>query len=173
MAPLAESLLGKSDDNTAADFFLDVGARLNDHVFVGAYWDSLLIMDTSCGDSSTTCEVSEHRYGIEAQVHLAPRAVIDPWIGYGIGRFSRKVDAKSLSMTWNEETNSYDRYVGGTKYLRSRDGWELAILKLGLDFVMFRGHSRVGVVAAVALGSGDDGLARTATTLGLHVALTF
>jgi hypothetical protein len=102
---------------------------------------------SSCVDGS--CDASSVRIGISAEVHLAPGARLDPWLGLGAG-------AEVL------EAEGRDPLLGVRSDL-SYTGFELPFVEAGLDIALRRDVT-VGPFVSAAFGqytratssAGDD-----------------
>ncbi|QSQ24188.1 outer membrane beta-barrel protein [Pyxidicoccus parkwayensis] len=66
----------------------DLGYRINDHWFVGAFgqYSKVLVKNNpySCPDGYD-CSTNQIRLGPQVQYHFSPKASFDPWVGLGFG----------------------------------------------------------------------------------------
>jgi hypothetical protein len=119
---------------------LDIGGKLNPHVFLGAYLGLGFggvgsEMAADCSANSATCLHASFRVGAQVQYNVAPAAKVNPWVGYGIGIESSGVGASTSS---GEAT-------------AAMAGFELARLMAGVDFRMGSGIG-VGPFVDLTLG---------------------
>jgi hypothetical protein len=116
--------------------WLDAGARVTPHVFVGAYFmygigslpDSLA---SSCSTPGVSCTIHDIRLGADVQYHVAQGAW-DPWVGAGIGF----------------EWFGFDATAGGQSASVDASGWEFLNLQVGIDY---RAADTFGIGPFVAL----------------------
>ncbi len=145
MVPLgnASGAPGDSMGNTFSGqvpLLVDLGGKPDPHLFLGGYigigvgGTSGLTSDR-CSAGNITCVTATFRLGLELQVHLAPAASVNPWLGYGIG-----LESTALSASGGGGSGS----VGVT-------GWELAHLMAGVDFRVSR-KVGIGPVLDFSLG---------------------
>jgi hypothetical protein len=113
--------------------WLDLGARIGEHVYVGPYGVFGVGNDGSavsvCG-----CAILYGRAGLNALYHLRPSEVVDPWFGVGVGFEGLVIDGADSS-------------PGVT-------GWESDV-EAGVD-VRTASGARVGPFAAFSLGQFDS-----------------
>ena len=69
---------------------LDVGYRINPNIYVGAYFAyglGLVSKDREqlCAQFGTDCAVHFVDFGIMGAYHILPSAMLDPWVGLGLG----------------------------------------------------------------------------------------
>ena len=101
---------------------LEIGAKVQDHIFVGGYLGGGLggsgsDFQSACGRSGVSCLTSLFRLGFEAQYHFIPDGLINPWVGVGLGY---------------ESASLHVRGPGGEAKV-SASGIELADLMIGAD----------------------------------------
>jgi hypothetical protein len=79
--------------------WLDVGARLNEQFFVGAYYQygfgilpgevarncDQISSEADAAGGTSTCNGHDMRLGAEFLYHLLPKGDVDPWAGLGVG----------------------------------------------------------------------------------------
>ena len=122
-------------------FWLDVGYRFADRIFVGAYVQLGLgingqsLKDSCSGVPRAHCSTEDFRLGMQSHVHLLPEETLDPWIGYGFG-----YERMSSSIT-----------QGSAESSMTFQGYELANFQAGLD-VLIAGSIRVGPFISFSLG---------------------
>jgi hypothetical protein len=91
----------RDDDNAISDdthgvipIWFDAGYRLNEHLLLGAYFMfGVVLPKTAPADNPLgggcpegfDCFATGVRLGLQAQYSFAPEAVIDPWLGVGLG----------------------------------------------------------------------------------------
>jgi hypothetical protein len=101
---------------------LEIGAKVQDHIFVGGYLGGGLggsgsDFQSACGRSGVSCLTSLFRLGFEAQYHFIPDGLFNPWVGVGLGY---------------ESASLHVRGPGG-EAKASASGLELADLMIGAD----------------------------------------
>jgi hypothetical protein len=114
--------------STQVPLMLDIGGKLNPHVFLGAYLGlgfggAGSGLESECKLASATCVHASFRVGAQVQYNVAPAAKVNPWVGYGIGIESSGAGAQ----TSTRETTA------------AVAGFELARLMAGVDFRMASG----------------------------------
>jgi hypothetical protein len=77
-APLADLADGK------LPLWLDVGYRFSGHLR-GVLYFELAPMSLAACPTGAACSAFDVRFGLELQLHPAPRSWLDPWIGVGFG----------------------------------------------------------------------------------------
>jgi hypothetical protein len=102
---------------------LDVGYRVIDPLFVGAYLGygfGFLAskLQDSCDAASADCSVSTFDIGAQAQYHLAPGSGTDFWFGGGLGYESLSTSESGGGLTIDSSTSALPQIM----------------LQLGLDF---------------------------------------
>jgi hypothetical protein len=119
--------------------WLDLGYRFNRWV-----WGDLFIelapakvADASC-PPDVACSASDVRFGLGAQLHLASRAALDPWVGIGVG-----VQVMNAEV-WDPTL------LGVTEW--SWAGIEFPIVEAGIDVAVSRRLS-LGPYAALSFAS--------------------
>jgi len=95
---------------------LDVGYRIARHLYIGADVQLATILPNAC-PSGGSCTGSDVRFGAMVAYHLLPGAILDPWIGLGMGY----------------ERLNVSRTVDGSTGEVSARGLELADIDIGLD----------------------------------------
>ncbi len=113
--------------------WLDFGARIGGHVYVGPYVLFGLGNDGSAL-SGCGCTVFYGRGGLNALYHLLPSERVDPWFGVGVGYEGLLVDAGSSP--------------GVT-------GW-VSDLEAGADLALGASNMKLGPFAAFSLGQFDS-----------------
>ncbi len=87
---------------------VEVGAKVQDHIFVGGYLGGSLggsgtDFDSPCGQSNVSCLANGLRFGLIAKYHILPAGFLNPWLGVGVGyevaRFSAKGPGGDASVT--------------------------------------------------------------------------
>lgn len=118
--------------------WLELGYRFNPALWGGLF---LELAPTSMDDDfclpGRDCDASNVRFGVDMQLHLAPYASIDPWVGVGIGMEFLSVEA-------------YDPSIDDI----SEFGWaglEFPLLEAGLDLAVSR-HATIGPYVAWSIG---------------------
>jgi hypothetical protein len=101
----------------------EVGAKVQDHIFVGGYLGGGLggagsDFRSLCGQSGVSCLTSLFRIGFEGQYHFIPDGLVNPWLGFGIGYEAASFSARGPSGEARASTS----------------GVEFADLILGVDF---------------------------------------
>jgi hypothetical protein len=113
--------------------WLDLGARIGDHVYVGPY-GVFGVGNEGSALSACSCAILYGRAGLNALYHLRPREWVDPWFGVGAGYEDLVIDA-------------------GTSPAVS--GWT-ADVEAGVDLAVGASHTRLGPFAAFSLGQFDS-----------------
>lgn len=125
---------------------LDFGGKLTRHVLLGGYlgFNVGLIGDSFEGvcTRNVSCSLTNVRLGIQAQVHLRPHALLNPWIGVGFGTEATTLTVEALS---SGSTTGGGGSFQGPEYLHASSG------------VDYRFHETFGVgpFAALTLGTYD------------------
>ncbi len=121
----------------------ELGARIAHVVFLGGFFHYGLLgmscIDPPANGVLVTCSGHDIEAGVETIIHLAPRATVDPWIGFGFGH------------EWLQVTVSESGAQTAT-VTQTLDGWNFADLSLGLDFHV---RDSVGIGPYVELTSGS------------------
>ena len=107
-APMSDFVKG------AIPFTLDALFRVTRAFRVGLYGSYALMSLADKAKGGADVSGSWLKYGLELQYHLSPEASMNPWIGYGIGLESAKINS--------------------TLFSASTNGLEFAHLMAGLDF---------------------------------------
>jgi hypothetical protein len=93
--------------NTLARFYgpqglgaLEVGAKVHDHVYVGAYLAGSVggagtELSTDCGASNVSCRTGLVRYGVAFRFHFRPARTLNPWAGVGLGFERASLDIRA------------------------------------------------------------------------------
>lgn len=112
---------------------LDLGYRIDPHVYIGVAGQYAVIVPNDCpGDSR--CSGSNSRVGAMVAYHLLPTRLIDPWVGAGVGF----------------EMFDVSRASGGRAVHFSARGAELLDVELGADVRVTRAL-RLGPVLSTSL----------------------
>jgi len=108
-------------------FSLDLGYRFNRRVWGEIFFElaPARVADGSCA-ASASCSASDVRIGVAMQLHLAPAATFDPWIGLGVG-------VEVLSTEADVPT--------GGRIESSWAGFELPFVEAGVDVAVNRWFS--------------------------------
>ncbi len=127
----------------AVSFGGELGVRIAHSVFLGGFFHYGLV-GTSCVDPPAsgvlvTCSGHDIKAGVETILHLAPRASIDPWLGFGLGHEWLQVSVTESGVQTGTATQTLD-------------GWNFADVSLGLDFHV---NDSVGVGPYFELTSGS------------------
>lgn len=109
---------------------VDLGYRLNPQWMVGAYGQygfGLVTPDDKrlCDTYHVDCSVHDLRFGAQVQYHVITLAQVDPWIGAGLGY----------------EWLTADGVSGGRSSSATLNGWELANLQGGVNWVVSDGFA--------------------------------
>lgn len=157
--------LGVSDtSNGSVPVMIDLGFRALPELYVGAFGQYAPVFlktnPASCPDGFT-CSAADLRFGLEADLHVAPRTRLDPYIGIGVGY--------EVLRTTFEGTSPVPLPTGATAKGRvdtsiTDRGWEYAALTLGFDYRLSSGVG-VGPFATATLGAFDAHTGTTAVTV--------
>lgn len=117
---------------------VDLGYRIDGNWFAGAYFQYGFtgIKDPVCDNSGVDCSSHDFRFGIEGQYHLMPSAVIDPWVGLGVGY----------------EFYHLNTSASGTEASETLRGWEFVNVSLGADYKL---APSLGVGPFIGLSVGE------------------
>jgi hypothetical protein len=104
-------------------FIVDIGGKIIPELFIGGYFGmgfggAAGAGKTQCEASGSSCSTLGLSFGVEAQYHILPGGMANPWIGYGLGY-------ESLTMTQS---------AGGTSVSATLSGFQFARLMGGVDF---------------------------------------
>jgi len=146
-------------------FWLSLGYRFTENVYVGIYGQYGFLTTSSCGQGES-CSAYDVRGGIDLQYHLRPRGDLDPWIGYGAGYEQLGLGASSSEGS------------GSVHF----DGFELANVQAGMDWRVTRaltlgpfGTFSVGEYSSASNGTSSPSVTQTTMhewlTLGLRAQL--
>ncbi len=103
--------------------WFELGYRFNPAVWGGLYLElAPASMDRSFCLAGADCDAYGVRVGVDMQLHFAPRATMDPWIGFGMGWEFLSVEA-------------YDASIGDISQF-TWGGLELPLLEAGLDLAV-------------------------------------
>jgi hypothetical protein len=114
--------------------WLDVGARIQHHFYVGAYAAYGIgvvgsLIDRQCDQIRTnsqgadvSCSAHDWRFGAQFQYHIGQPLAIDPWIGAGVGY-------EILGWSVHAEQGSQELTLGA-----GAGGMEFFNLQAGVDF---------------------------------------
>ena len=106
---------------------VDIGAKVIPQLFVGGYFGLSFggaggISKDSCNASNADCLTVGVNFGVEAQYHILPAALANPWVGYGLGfqslGLSRTVSG--VSTTMSAAGFEFARFMGGVDFRVSR-----------------------------------------------------
>lgn len=108
-------------------FIVDIGAKVIPELFLGGYFGLAFggaggATQRACDLAGTSCASVGIHLGVELQYQIRPAAVVDPWIGYGLG-------VESLAVS---------EARGGTSDSIGYGGFEFARLMAGVDFRVTR-----------------------------------
>jgi hypothetical protein len=115
---------------------VDVGYRFNPYVYGGVYGGYSVISRAYC----ETGDCSDHGFRVGANVQLHPlgQVPVDPWIGLGFGY-------EWLSFSQRFPSGNDDRML---------EGFEVAILEIGIDFAVSSSPViKLGPVATFSLAT--------------------
>ncbi|HNS95984.1 MAG TPA: hypothetical protein PKL73_03465 [Polyangiaceae bacterium] len=127
-AKLSDSVSGQ------IPIWLDVGYRIDESLFVGAYGQYGITMVKDCPDG-VDCSASDIRFGVQGHYHFMPGESFDVWAGLGIGYEMLSSSAKA----------------GGHEASSTLSGFEFANLQVGGDFQVAEGMG-VGPFVSFSLG---------------------
>ena len=96
--------------------WLDLGWRINQNFYLGAYGQLGLGLTKNCPTAS--CSSADLFIGIDGQYHLLPKESMDPWFGLGLG-------VETFGVSTNDNAGHF-----GTE---NASGFQ-ALLQGGLDF---------------------------------------
>jgi hypothetical protein len=108
-------------------FILDIGAKVIPELFVGGYFG--LGFGGAGGQLSDTCKAGnmdcvtiDFHFGVEAQYHILPAALANPWIGYGLGfeSFGVGQSLNGVSRTTTFTGFEFARFMGGVDFRVTR-----------------------------------------------------
>lgn len=104
-------------------FVLDIGGKVIPELFIGGYFGLAFggaggLASEQCERSNVSCAGVGVSLGVEAQYHILPKNLVNPWVGYGLGFQSLAMGAKVNGHT---ETSSFS-------------GFEFARFMAGADF---------------------------------------
>jgi hypothetical protein len=126
---------------------VDIGLKVRRDVFVGGYAAFSYGRGAGgypCDTAWEECSALDARVGFQAQYHVRPDGTVNPWIGYGVGVESLRVDHV-------EHTSASPAEVAYEDTGRAF-GVEFARIDLGLDV---RLSHLVGAGAFVSCAAGD------------------
>jgi hypothetical protein len=113
--------------------WLDLGARIGEHVYVGPY-GVFGVGDDGDAVSVCGCAILYGRAGLNALYHLRPSAPVDPWFGVGGG---------------------YERLVIDGDTAPGVNGWA-GDVEAGADLAIAGSRVTLGPFAALSLGQFDS-----------------
>jgi hypothetical protein len=131
----------------------DLGVRLARHFYAGALVQRGIVVPAAC-PGEMLCSGSNTRFGVMVGVHVLPSAVLDPWIGVGVGY-------EILSVT---------RSVGSSRLDLTARGVELLDLELGVD-LRPAARVRIGPVLSTSLGRYTSVVLNGTTTRDFNTVL--
>jgi hypothetical protein len=114
--------------------WIDVGYRINESIFVGAYAQYGFTFVKDCPDG-VDCSANDIRFGVQGQYHFMPGESFDVWAGLGIGYEMLNVKMEA----------------GGVEAKSNYKGFEFANLQVGGDFEVADGIG-VGPFLSFSLG---------------------
>jgi hypothetical protein len=126
--------LNHSVSTLIAPLWLEAGARIASHWYVGGYFSYAIasLSNQAFGGNCQTigigCSANDIRLGVQGQYHILPDNLFDPWFGAGIGY-------EWLSATLTQGASVQN---GGFS------GWEFVNLQGGLEFRLLKGMLGVG-----------------------------
>lgn len=133
--------------------WLDLGARINHHIYVGGYVAygfgiNGSVLDDQCDDPTApgvdvSCSTHDWRFGAQFQYHFGEPLQIDPWVGAGIG-YELLGFGVTASQGGQEATVSF-----------GASGWEFLNLQGGVDFPLSDAIA-LGPFAAFTVGQYDS-----------------
>jgi hypothetical protein len=117
--------------------WFELGYRFNPRIWMGLFLEAAAaeVEDRLC-PTGRECDAYDLRLGLDLQFHLAPRATVDPWLGFGF----------AVELLVVEETGGAAG-DGGTTFA----GIEFPLVEGGLDVELSPRFS-LGPWAAVSLG---------------------
>jgi len=118
---------------SAVPLQLDLGYRLNPHVYVGGYFQYAFAQINTDKGPCDGCSAKDLAFGAGAAYHILPEGAFDPWIGVSFGY---EILSTSLG------SGDVDFSVKGMQFVN---------LQLGGDFLTSPGLT-VGPVVNVAIG---------------------
>jgi hypothetical protein len=119
---------------------VDVGGKIIPELFIGGYFGlgfggTAGALHDECNAANVDCLGVSVQLGIEAQYHILPGGLVDPWLGYGIG-----VESMGVSEA-----------QGNTTSTTTFTGYQYARLSAGADFRVTHGFG-VGPFVEYSLG---------------------
>ncbi|HKO50613.1 MAG TPA: hypothetical protein VJV79_22975 [Polyangiaceae bacterium] len=108
-------------------FIVDIGAKVMPELFVGGYFGLGFggaggkTLD-ACEASHSDCSTVDLHFGVEAQYHILPAGLANPWIGYGLGfeSFGLRQSANGISRTTTLTGFEFARFMGGVDFRITR-----------------------------------------------------
>ncbi|HEY1697394.1 MAG TPA: hypothetical protein VGG39_34770 [Polyangiaceae bacterium] len=152
--PFGSIISGNGNDlnhtvsNQFIPVWLDAGARIASHWYVGAYFtygiaSTASQFSASCPLTGVSCSANDTRLGVNAHYHVLPDNLVDPWFGLGFGYewLSGSVSASSAGTSIKESLGV--------------DGWEFANIQGGVDFHLLDGALSLGPTVTLTIDQYD------------------
>ena len=117
---------------------LDVGYRFTPAFYGGIFGSYAFLFPTNC-DPTASCSGHDFRLGLDVQLHAAPDAPVDPWLGLGVG-----YEWLALSVA-----------SGGQSQDATLRGFEFGNVQVGVDFAASPGF-HIGPFASISLAKYTD-----------------
>ncbi|HYQ41777.1 MAG TPA: hypothetical protein VER11_07410 [Polyangiaceae bacterium] len=148
---------------------LDIGAKVIPELFVGGYFGLSFggaggAAKDACNAQSADCVTVGFSFGAEAQYHILPAGLANPWVGYGLG-------FQSLGL---------GRSIGGNSTTTTATGFEFARFMGGVDFRVSRVFGvgpfvdfSMASFSSLSVGSASVGIDETATHEWLTLGARF
>ena len=150
-------------------FILDIGGKITPEFFLGGYLGLGFggmggAAKRECEADQLECRAVGVHIGIEAQYHILPAGLVNPWVGYGLG-----YESVAVSQGRNGVTTS-----------ASVGGFEFARFMAGADFRVTRGFGvgpfmdlSMATYSRVSNSSFSANLEKTATHEWLTLGVRF
>jgi len=119
---------------------VDLGYRFTPGFYGGIFGSYGFLFATNC-DPSASCSGHNFRLGLNVQLHAAPDASIDPWLGLGVGY---------EWLSFSEDAG------GGQSQEATVRGFELGNVQVGVDFAASPGF-HFGPFASISIAKYTDG----------------
>jgi hypothetical protein len=105
--------------------FLEMGGKPHPSLFIGGYLGfgfgrAAGTLQGLCNSSNITCTGIALHLGVEFQYHILPAALVNPWIGYGIGY-------ESMQISMSKVGQSVDVTVTGVEFARFMAGVDFRV----------------------------------------------
>jgi outer membrane protein W len=160
--------------NLVVPLWLDAGLRFASNWYVGGYFTYGLpvlanqALGGNCQSAGYGCSSHDIRLGANAQYHVFPDGLVDPWFGIGFG------------YEWASFTQTVDSTHSATLTAQTADsalsGWEFVNLQVGADIHRLSGALGIGPFVGLAISQygsenadiNGDRLGQTITNQALH-----